>query len=93
MIFSPRIFYGTGEMMTALWPYGLQKLMVAVTLIEDYVLTIVVSALSGADQLLSITNSYHAPWFWHFAIGAVLATVTWFLTIRGRGKSAFVSFG
>jgi hypothetical protein len=69
------------------------SLMVAVTLIEDYVLTIVVSALSGSDQLLSITNSYGtAPWYWHFAIGAVLAAVTWYLTIRGRGESAFISF-
>ena len=137
--FFTSYFYGTGELMSVLWPYGLQKwgyigagviafanicfgilymyslapfnegggsytasmrylkptlsLMVAVTLIEDYVLTIVVSALSGSDQLLSITNSYGtAPWFWHFAIGAVLAAVTWYLTIRGRGESAFVSF-
>jgi hypothetical protein len=137
--FFTSYFYGTGELLSVLWPYDLQhwgyigagfiafanicfgllymyslgpfnegggsytasmrylkptlSLMVAVTLIEDYVLTIVVSALSGADQLLSITNSYHAPWFWHFAIGAVLAAVTWFLTIRGRGESAFISFG
>jgi hypothetical protein len=137
--FFTSYFYGTGELMSVLWPYGLQKwgyigagviafanicfgilymyslapfnegggsytasmrylkptlsLMVAVTLIEDYVLTIVVSALSGSDQLLSITNSYGtAPWYWHFAIGAVLAAVTWYLTIRGRGESAFVSF-
>jgi hypothetical protein len=137
--FFTSYFYGTGELMSVLWPYGLQKwgfigagviafanicfgllymyslgpfnegggsytasmrylkptlsLMVAVTLIEDYVLTIVVSALSGSDQLLSITNSYHAQWYWHFAIGAILAAVTWYLTIRGRGESAFVSFG
>ncbi|MGD0877173.1 MAG: hypothetical protein ABSA01_03370 [Anaerolineales bacterium] len=137
--FFTSYFYGTGELMSVLWPYGLQKwgyigagviafanicfgilymyslapfnegggsytasmrylkptlsLMVAVTLIEDYVLTIVVSALSGSDQLLSITNSYStAPWYWHFVIGAVLAAVTWYLTIRGRGESAFVSF-
>ncbi|MGD0752630.1 MAG: hypothetical protein ABSA23_14640 [Anaerolineales bacterium] len=137
--FFTSYFYGTGELMSVLWPYGLQKwgyigagviafanicfgilymyslapfnegggsytasmrylkptlsLMVAVTLIEDYVLTIVVSALSGSDQLLSITNSYGtAPWYWHFAIGAVLAAITWYLTIRGRGESAFVSF-
>jgi hypothetical protein len=137
--FFTSYFYGTGELMSVLWPYGLQKwgyigagviafanicfgilymyslapfnegggsytasmrylkptlsLMVAVTLIEDYVLTIVVSALSGSDQLLSITNSYGtAPWYWHFAIGAVLAAVTWYLTIRGRGESAFISF-
>jgi hypothetical protein len=131
-------FYGTGEMMSALHPYGLQQygyiavfvigmanlvfgalymyslgvfnegggsytasmrylkptlsLIVAVTLIEDYVLTIVVSALSGGDQLLSILGAYGTDWFWHFAIGAVLAAITWFLTIRGRGESSRVVF-
>jgi len=63
-----------------------------VTLIEDYVLTIVVSALSGADQLLSILNAYNTHWIWHFAIGAFLALVTWYLTIRGRGESARIVF-
>jgi hypothetical protein len=131
-------FYATGEMMSALHPYGLQKygyiavgvialanfvfgglymyslgifnegggsytasmrylkptlsLIVAVTLIEDYVLTIVVSALSGGDQLLSILNAYDAHWVWHFAIGAALAAITWYLTIRGRGESARTVF-
>jgi hypothetical protein len=131
-------FYGTGELMSALHPYGLQKfgyvaaaviaianivfgalymfslgpfnegggsytasmrylkptlsLIVAVTLIEDYVLTIVVSALSGADQLLSILNAYNTHWIWHFTIGAFLAFVTWYLTIRGRGESARIVF-
>src|SRR5512141_2870371 len=120
-------FYATGEMMSALHPYGLQKygyiaaavialanfvfgalymyslgvfnegggsytasmrylwptlsLIVAVTLIQDYVLTIVVSALNGGDQLLSVLGQYGAPWYWHFGIGAALAAVTWFLTI------------
>lgn len=68
------------------------SLIVAVTLIEDYVLTIVVSALSGGDQLLSILNAYDAHWIWHFAIGAGLAAVTWYLTIRGRGESAQTVF-
>ena len=68
------------------------SLIVAVTLIEDYVLTIVVSALSGGDQLLSILNAYNTHWFWHFAIGAALAAVTWYLTIRGRGESAQIVF-
>jgi amino acid transporter len=68
------------------------SLIVAVTLIQDYVLTIVVSALSGADQLLSVLNAYDANWGWHFAIGAILAAVTWFLTIRGRGESSRVVF-
>ena len=131
-------YYATGEMMSALHPYGLQQygyiavgviafgnivfgalymyslgifnegggsytasmryltptlsLIVAVTLIQDYVLTIVVSALSGADQLLSVLNAYGTNWIWHFAIGAALAAITWYLTIRGRGESARVVF-
>jgi hypothetical protein len=131
-------FYATGEMMSALHPYGLQEyawvavafialanvvfgglymyslgifnegggsytasmrylspglsLVVAVVLIQDYVFTIVVSTLSGVDQLLSITNSYGLYWFWRFLIGAALAGITWFLTIRGRGESARVVF-
>jgi hypothetical protein len=131
-------YYATGEMMSALHPYGLQRyayiaviviafanfvfgalymyslgifnegggsytasmrylwptlsLIVAVTLIQDYVLTIVVSALSGADQLLSVLNAYDANWVWHFGIGAGLAAVTWYLTIRGRGDSGRVVF-
>ena len=131
-------YYATGELMSALHPYGEQgnayiavlviglanlvfgglymyslgvfnegggsytasmrylkptlSLIVAITLIEDYVLTIVVSALSGGDQLLSALNAYGAPWFWHFLIGAALAAVTWYLTIRGRGESAQVVF-
>jgi len=131
-------YYATGEMMSALHPYGLEhnayitgaviaftnlvfgalymyslgpfnegggsytasmrylaptlSLLVAITLIEDYVLTIVVSALSGGDQLLSILNAYGAHWIWHFVLGAVLAGVTWYLTIRGRGESARVVF-
>jgi hypothetical protein len=131
-------FYATGEMMSALHPYGLQKygyiavivialanavfgilymyslgvfnegggsytasmrylspglsLVVAVVLIQDYIFTIVVSTLSGVDQLLSITNSYNTLWLIRFGIGAGLAAITWWLTIRGRGESARVVF-
>jgi hypothetical protein len=131
-------YYGAGEMMSALHPYGLQdyayiavgvialanfvfgalymyslgpfnegggsytasmrylkptlSLIVAVTLLEDYVLTIVVSALSGSDQLLSVLGQYNTNWIWHFIIGATLAAVTWFLTIRGRGESSRIVF-
>jgi hypothetical protein len=131
-------FYGTGEMMTALQPYGLQhwgyiaaafiafanmvfgalymyslgvfnegggsytasmrylwptlSLIVAVVLIQDYTLTIVVSALSGGDQLLSILNLYGKYWWLHFGLGASLAFVTWYLTIRGRGESSRIVF-
>ena len=131
-------FYGTGEMMSALHPYGLQSwgyiaaafialanlvfgglymyslgvfnegggsytasmrylwptlsLLVAVVLIQDYTLTIVVSALSGGDQLLSILGLYGKYWGLHFGIGALLASCTWYLTIRGRGESARITF-
>ena len=131
-------YYGTGELMSALHPYGLQhygyvaagviaianfafgalymyslgvfnegggsytasmrylkptlSLIVAVTLIEDYILTIVVSALSGGDQLLSLFPQFYENWWLHFLIGAVLAFFTWFFTIRGRGESSTVVF-
>ena len=131
-------YYGTGEMMSALHPYGLQRygylaatliavanivfgalymyslgvfnegggsytasmrylkptlsLVVAVVLIQDYTLTIVVSALSGGDQLLSILGWYGRYWWLHFLLGAILASATWYITIRGRGESARVGF-
>lgn len=131
-------FYATGEMMSALHPYGLQKwgyiavaviaianavfgflyiyslgtfnegggaytaamrylsagmsLVVAVVLIQDYLFTIVVSTLSGVDQALSLRNATGISWIWHFLIGAVLVTINWYLTIRGRGESGMVSF-
>ncbi|MCL4506343.1 MAG: amino acid permease [Chloroflexi bacterium] len=131
-------YYATGELMSALHPYGMQhyafvpvvvifvanfvfgalymyslgvfnegggsftaamrylgpslSLVVAVVLIQDYVFTIVVSTLSGADQLLSISNAANIDWVWHFAIGAVLVGITWFVTIRGRGESAQLVF-
>ncbi len=131
-------FYATGEMMSALHPYGLQKyafiavcviafanlifgglymyslgifnegggsytaamrylapglsLVVAVVLIQDYIFTIVVSTLSGVDQLLSITNSYSMIWIVRFFMGAAMAAITWWLTIRGRGESSRVVF-
>ncbi len=131
-------FYATGELMSALHPYGLQKyayiavavialanavfgllymyslgifnegggsytasmryltpglsLVVAVVLIQDYVFTIVVSSLSGVDQLLSLRSATGIPWIWHFVIGALLVSATYYLTIRGRGESAKVVF-
>jgi hypothetical protein len=131
-------FYATGELMSALHPYGLQKyafiavvviafanivfgalymyslgifnegggsytaamrylapglsLVVAVVLIQDYIFTIVVSTLSGVDQLLSITNSYGTIWIIRFVMGAAMAAITWWLTIRGRGESSRVVF-
>src|SRR5512137_2326572 len=49
------------------------SLIVAVVLIQDYIFTIVVSSLSGVDQLLSILGKYDIHWLWHFGIGAALA--------------------
>ena len=117
-------FYATGEMMSALHPYGLQKygwiavlviafanavfgflymyslgifnegggsytasmrylspglsLIVAVVLLQDYIFTIVVSSLSGVDQLLSIVNAYHIDWLIRVGLGIALMTVTWY---------------
>jgi hypothetical protein len=131
-------FYATGEMMSALHPYGLQQygwiavlviafanavfgflymfslgifnegggsytasmrylspglsLIVAVVLLQDYIFTIVVSSLSGVDQLLSIVNAYHIDWLIRVGLGIVLMAVTWYLTIRGRGESSRVVF-
>jgi hypothetical protein len=89
-MYSLGIFNEGGGSYTAsmryLWPA--LSLVVAVVLIQDYVLTIVVSALSGGDQLLSILNLYGSYWWLHFAIGAALASGTYYLTIRGRGESS-----
>src|SRR3990172_2894433 len=68
------------------------SLVVAVVLIQDYIFTIVVSTLSGVQQLLSIAQLADTLWIWRFLIGASLATATWWLTIRGRGESARVVF-
>ncbi|MFZ6028470.1 MAG: hypothetical protein ACOYYS_12210 [Chloroflexota bacterium] len=68
------------------------SLVVAVVLVQDYIFTIVVSTLSGSDQLLSVIGEYNSGWFWHFLIGAILASFTYFFTIRGRGESAQLVF-
>jgi amino acid transporter len=131
-------YYATGEMMSALHPYGLERygyipvvvialanfifgvlymyslgvfkegggsftaamrylgpslsLIVAVVLIQDYIFTIVVSSLSGVDQLLSLRDATGIAWIWHVLIGIVIVAITWFITIRGRGESAQVVF-
>ncbi len=93
-MYSLGIFNEGGGSYTASMRYltpGL-SLVVAVVLIQDYVFTIVVSALSGGDQLLSVLGLYGTHWFWHFLIGASLAAITWYLTIRGRGESAQIVF-
>jgi len=107
-IYSLGIFNEGGGSYTASMRYLLPvvSLIVAVTLLEDYVLTVVVSALSGADQFLSIQGMFDKDivipllgtsfviknWVAHFGIGALLATATWFITIKGRGESARTVF-
>ncbi len=68
------------------------SLIVAVVLIQDNINTIVVSTLSGVEQLLSLRDAAGIPWFRHFLIGAALAGITWYLTIRGWGESAQIVF-
>ena len=93
-MYSLGIFNEGGGSYTAsmryLWPT--LSLVVAVTLLQDYVFTIVVSALAGVDQLLSVLNAYGAPWLLHFGLGALMCAATWYITIRGRGDSARVTF-
>ncbi|PKN93057.1 MAG: hypothetical protein CVU44_11535 [Chloroflexi bacterium HGW-Chloroflexi-6] len=94
-MYSLGIFNEGGGSYTASMRYlspGL-SLVVAVVLIQDYVLTIVVSALSGGDQMLSVLGLYGKFWWLHFLLGAGLAGITYWLTIRGRGESAQVVFG
>lgn len=93
-MYSLGIFHEGGGSFTAAMRYlgPTLSLIVAVVLIQDYVLTIVVSTLSGVDQLLSIIDAYGVHWLLHFGIGALLAGITWFITIRGRGESAQVVF-
>lgn len=93
-MYSLGIFNEGGGSYTASMRYlspGL-SLVVAVVLIQDYVLTIVVSTLSGGDQMLSILGLYGEYWWLHFGIGTLLAGATYWLTIRGRGESAQVVF-
>jgi hypothetical protein len=93
-MYSLGIFNEGGGSYTAAMRYlsPALSLIVAVVLIQDYVFTIVVSTLSGVGQLLSLRNATGIPWFWQFLIGAVLVSVNYFLTIRGRGESGRIVF-
>jgi hypothetical protein len=93
-MYSLGIFNEGGGSYTASMRYlspGL-SLIVAVVLLQDYIFTIVVSSLSGVDQLLSIIDAYHINWLIRVALGIGLVTITWYLTIRGRGESSAVVF-
>jgi hypothetical protein len=67
-------------------------IMVAFLLFQDYTMTVVVSSLSGADQLLSVFNALDAHPLIHIGIGVVIAWMTCWLTLRGRKDAATVTF-
>ncbi len=93
-MYSLGIFNEGGGSYTASMRYltpGL-SLIVAVVLIQDYIFTIVVSSLSGVGQLLSLRNATGIHWLWQFGICFILVSITYYLTIRGRGESARVVF-
>jgi hypothetical protein len=93
-MYSLGIFNEGGGSYTASMRYlspGL-SLIVAVVLLQDYIFTIVVSSLSGVDQMLSLINAYNINWMIRAALGIVLVATTWYLTIRGRGESSRVVF-
>ncbi len=93
-MYSLGVFNEGGGSFTAAMRYlgPALSLVVAVILLQDYIFTIVVSTLSGVDQLLSLRNAGGIPWFWHFLLGAIMVGTTWYITIRGRGESAQVVF-
>jgi len=67
--------------------------MVAFLLLEDYTLTIVVSSLSGADQLLSTVNAVKtAGPLVHIVLGVGIAWLTAWLTLRGRKDASRITF-
>ena len=93
-MYSLGIFNESGGSFTAAMRYlgPSLSLIVAVILLQDYIFTIVVSSLSGVDQLLSLQQAGGIPWYWHFLIGAAMVGATWYITIRGRGESAQIVF-
>src|SRR5215467_8841581 len=66
--------------------------LVAFLLLQDYVLTVVVSSLSGADQLLSAIDKLDAPGIVHIFLGIGIAWLTCWLTLRGRKDASRVTF-
>src|SRR5258706_14476458 len=68
-------------------------IMVAFLLLEDYTLTVVVSSLSGADQLLSTINAVDSAGpLLHIILGVGIAGLTCWLTLRGRKDAARITF-
>src|SRR5215470_19833326 len=86
-IYALGVFRDGGGADTASMRYlgPMVAIMVAFLLLEDYTLTIVVSSLSGADQILSTVNAVDsASPIVHILLGMGIAWLTCWLTLRGR---------
>src|SRR5215475_13932249 len=93
-IYALGVFRDGGGASTASLRYlgPMAAIMVAFLLLEDYTFTVVVSSLSGADQLLSTINQLDASPIWHILLGVGIAWLTCWLTLRGRKGASFVTF-
>jgi len=93
-IYALGIFRDGGGASTASLRYlgPMAAIMVAFLLLEDYTLTVVVSSLSGADQLLSTINALDASPVAHILLGVGIAFLTCWLTLRGRKDSSRITF-
>jgi hypothetical protein len=93
-IYALGIFRDGGGADTASMRYlgPMAAIMVAFLLLEDYTLTVVVSSLSGADQLLSTVNALDASPIAHILLGVGIAFLTCWLTLRGRKDASRVTF-
>src|SRR5258708_1438420 len=93
-IYALGVFRDGGGADTASMRYlgPMAAIMVAFLLLEDYTLTVVVSSLSGADQLLSTVNQLDAAPVAHILLGVGIAFLTCWLTLRGRKDAARVTF-
>jgi hypothetical protein len=93
-IYALGVFRDGGGADTASMRYlgPMAAIMVAFLLLEDYTLTVVVSSLSGADQLLSTINQLHAAPAIHIVLGVGIAWLTCWLTLRGRKDASRVTF-
>lgn len=68
-------------------------IITSLLLLEDYTLTVVVSSLSGADQLLSTIKAYESAGpIVHIILGVGIAWLTCWLTLRGRRDAARITF-
>src|SRR5215813_15313400 len=93
-IYALGVFRDGGGASTASLRYlgPMAAIMVAFLLLEDYTFTVVVSSLSGADQLLSTINQLDASPIWHILLGVGIAWLTCWLTLRGRKGASFITF-